>query len=196
MLTPEEVNDKEFTTVRLREGYDPDEVDAFLDEVVIALAELSTKKDLAERDTSTLRKRVRSLEEERETNSQAEKPSVTAARILELAQDAANRAVGEATEQAESLLKTATSEYETQVLETKSKVKVLLEEAQEEAEKLREEAEEVYNQTMGRLHQEKQELQESVNLLKGVEDTVYTRVSSFLKHQMSQIPAKRSSDDE
>ncbi|MGV9310906.1 DivIVA domain-containing protein [Streptomyces sp. NPDC003691] len=32
-LTPEDVRNKQFTTVRLREGYDEDEVDAFLDEV-------------------------------------------------------------------------------------------------------------------------------------------------------------------
>ncbi len=31
-LTPEDVRNKQFTTVRLREGYDEDEVDAFLDE--------------------------------------------------------------------------------------------------------------------------------------------------------------------
>ena len=32
-LTPEDVHNKQFTTVRLREGYDEEEVDAFLDEV-------------------------------------------------------------------------------------------------------------------------------------------------------------------
>ena len=32
-LTPEDVRNKQFRTVRLREGYDEDEVDAFLDEV-------------------------------------------------------------------------------------------------------------------------------------------------------------------
>ncbi|MBV9829979.1 MAG: DivIVA domain-containing protein, partial [Marmoricola sp.] len=32
-LTPEDVSNKRFTPVRLREGYDMGEVDAFLDEV-------------------------------------------------------------------------------------------------------------------------------------------------------------------
>ena len=31
-LSPEDVRNKQFTTVRLREGYDEDEVDAFLDQ--------------------------------------------------------------------------------------------------------------------------------------------------------------------
>ena len=39
-LTPEDVRNKQFTTVRLREGYDEDEVDAFLDEVETELTRL------------------------------------------------------------------------------------------------------------------------------------------------------------
>ncbi len=39
-LTPEDVRNKQFTTVRLREGYDEDEVDAFLDEVEAELTSL------------------------------------------------------------------------------------------------------------------------------------------------------------
>ncbi|KIQ61774.1 cell division protein DivIVA [Kitasatospora griseola] len=39
-LTPEDVRNKQFTTVRLREGYDEDEVDAFLDEVEAELTRL------------------------------------------------------------------------------------------------------------------------------------------------------------
>ncbi|GAT81452.1 cell division protein DivIVA [Streptomyces sp. F-3] len=39
-MTPEDVRNKQFTTVRLREGYDEDEVDAFLDEVEAELTRL------------------------------------------------------------------------------------------------------------------------------------------------------------
>src|ERR1041384_3662288 len=39
-LTPEDVRNKQFTTVRLREVYDEDEVDAFLDEVEAELTRL------------------------------------------------------------------------------------------------------------------------------------------------------------
>ncbi|MEU3505795.1 DivIVA domain-containing protein, partial [Streptomyces hundungensis] len=35
-LTPEDVRNKQFTTVRLREGYDEDEVDAFLQGLSVA----------------------------------------------------------------------------------------------------------------------------------------------------------------
>lgn len=52
-LTPEEVRNKQFTTVRLREGYDEDEVDAFLDEIEAELARLL-------RENEELRQRVAS----------------------------------------------------------------------------------------------------------------------------------------
>jgi len=44
-LTPDDVRNKQFTTVRLREGYDEDEVDAFLDEVEAELARLLREND-------------------------------------------------------------------------------------------------------------------------------------------------------
>ena len=40
-LTPEDVSNKRFTPVRLREGYDMGEVDQFLDEVEAELARLT-----------------------------------------------------------------------------------------------------------------------------------------------------------
>ncbi|MGH8828457.1 MAG: DivIVA domain-containing protein, partial [Jiangellaceae bacterium] len=44
-LTPEDVQNKEFTTVRLREGYDMMEVDEFLDSVETELARLQREND-------------------------------------------------------------------------------------------------------------------------------------------------------
>lgn len=44
-LTPEDVSNKRFTPVRLREGYDMGEVDQFLDEVEAELARLSREND-------------------------------------------------------------------------------------------------------------------------------------------------------
>ncbi len=44
-LTPEDVSNKRFTPVRLREGYDMGEVDQFLDEVESELARLTSEND-------------------------------------------------------------------------------------------------------------------------------------------------------
>src|SRR6187549_3314532 len=44
-LTPEDVSNKRFTPVRLREGYDMGEVDQFLDEVESELDRLNKEND-------------------------------------------------------------------------------------------------------------------------------------------------------
>ena len=44
-LTPEDVQNKEFTTVRLREGYDMQEVDEFLDEVEAELSRMHRENE-------------------------------------------------------------------------------------------------------------------------------------------------------
>src|SRR3954452_20234989 len=44
-LTPEDVSNKRFTPVRLREGYDMGEVDQFLEEVEAELARLTREND-------------------------------------------------------------------------------------------------------------------------------------------------------
>ena len=42
-LTPEDVQQKRFSTVRFKEGYDEVEVDAFLDEVTAELRRLTAR---------------------------------------------------------------------------------------------------------------------------------------------------------
>ncbi|MEI7780184.1 MAG: DivIVA domain-containing protein, partial [Actinomycetes bacterium] len=44
-LTPEDVRNKQFATVRFKEGYDLDEVDKFLDDVEAELLRLAAESD-------------------------------------------------------------------------------------------------------------------------------------------------------
>jgi DivIVA domain-containing protein len=47
-LTPEDIRNKQFTTVRFKEGYELDEVDNFLDEIEVSMSELvKANADLA-----------------------------------------------------------------------------------------------------------------------------------------------------
>ena len=57
-LTPEDVSNKRFTTVRLREGYDMTEVDQFLDEVEAELARLTKENDDLREQVSQLEQRL------------------------------------------------------------------------------------------------------------------------------------------
>ena len=44
-LTPEDVVNKRFQSTKFREGYDQDEVDDFLDEIVVELRRLTQEND-------------------------------------------------------------------------------------------------------------------------------------------------------
>jgi len=68
-LTPEDVRNKQFTTVRFKEGYDLDEVDNFLDEIEVSLSAVTleaqdlravTKGEVPE----SIREEIRSLGDE------------------------------------------------------------------------------------------------------------------------------------
>ena len=63
-LTPEDVSNKRFTPVRLREGYDMGEVDQFLDEVEAELARLT-------KENEDLRSKVSAAQGSSETTEQA-----------------------------------------------------------------------------------------------------------------------------
>lgn len=67
-LTPEDVSNKRFTPVRLREGYDMGEVDQFLDEVEAELARLTREND-------DLRAKLSAAQSGSQTQTQAPTPT-------------------------------------------------------------------------------------------------------------------------
>lgn len=61
-LTPEDVVNKRFQHVKFRDGYDQDEVDDFLDEVVVELRRLNQENDELRQKLSAAQARVSELE--------------------------------------------------------------------------------------------------------------------------------------
>ncbi|UUN30027.1 DivIVA domain-containing protein [Streptomyces sp. FIT100] len=96
-LTPEDVHNQVFTTVRLREGYDLGEIDGFLGRVEGTLTALY-------RDNATLRA---DLETAARAAERAAVRGGGAERIVALAQKVADEAVAEAFEKAEQIVKEA-----------------------------------------------------------------------------------------
>jgi len=99
-LTPDDVRNRRFTTVRLKEGYDVDEVDAFLDEVEAELTRLG-------RESDDLRARAAVA-----AQAPAPPPSPTenAVRMLEMAQRTADEHMAQAKADADALLAQAQSQ--------------------------------------------------------------------------------------
>lgn len=61
-LTPEDVVNKRFQHVKFRDGYDQDEVDDFLDEVVVEIRRLYQENDELRQKLSTAEQRVKELD--------------------------------------------------------------------------------------------------------------------------------------
>ena len=75
-LTPEDVVNKQFQHVKFREGYDVDQVDDFLDEVVVELRRLNEENDSLRKKLSVAEQRVAELEAQ---GSQGEDANATQA---------------------------------------------------------------------------------------------------------------------
>ncbi|MCU0266889.1 MAG: DivIVA domain-containing protein [Actinomycetia bacterium] len=123
-LTPEDVRNKQFSTVRLREGYEMDEVDAFLDEVEAELTRLLREnEDLHARLAAAARQPVAPPAPAVEAPAPppapvpvaaaaaaaapAVAPTDSAVRMLELAQRTADEHVAQAKAEADRLVSDA-----------------------------------------------------------------------------------------
>src|SRR4051812_8003727 len=143
-LTPEDVSNKRFTPVRLREGYDMGEVDQFLDEVEAELARLTREnEDLRSKlsaaqqgggSTAVSATPEKAPEPEQQRAPQpapaaAEAPKVTtvadassaAARLLEIATRNADELVTEAKNQADKVIGEARTKAERLEAESRNK---------------------------------------------------------------------------
>src|SRR5579875_453253 len=108
-LTPEDVQNKRFTVVRFKSGYDEEEVDSFLDEIEAELRRLHG-------ENSSLKQAAASAPaapaapapvEAPPAPVAAEDPNETALRTLLLAQRTADDAIAQAQGEAESILSEA-----------------------------------------------------------------------------------------
>jgi DivIVA domain-containing protein len=125
MLTPADIDGIQFPTTRLREGYDQDEVDSFLDRVAEDYKFLQQQVARLEAENETLR-RVQDNTATTTIPTVAQTPSAVAERLLAVAQQAADQTQAEAQAKADDLVR-----------EGGAKAAALVEEATAAAEKIK-----------------------------------------------------------
>lgn len=149
-LTPEDVRNKRFTPVRLREGYDMAEVDSFLDEVEAELERMvAEEEELRQRVKrsagTTPAAQPQSAPAPARTQPAAESPTppvaegtagTRAARLLEIAASNADELVAEAQAEAEVLLRQARTEAEELTTTTKTEAERRTADAKAKAEEV------------------------------------------------------------
>jgi DivIVA domain-containing protein len=209
------VRNKQFSTTRLRPGYDEEEVDAFLDEVEAALDELI-------QDNEELRAKLAEVLRGKPPVSltpQAEVPEImqpepvrhepeprpepvalaprrpvednmdTAARVLALAQQTADQAIADARREADETLGRARREADDILTKARRQAEQVTSDARARAESLERDAQERHRQAMGSLVQSREELERRVDDLRAFEREYRSRLKAYLEGQLRDLEA-------
>jgi DivIVA domain-containing protein len=213
-LTPADVRNKQFSTTRLRPGYDEEEVDAFLDEVEAALDELIQENEelrakLAEAVrgkppvTLTPQAQVPEMMAEpvRHEPERAPEPVMmrpmkpaednmdTVARVLALAQQTADQAIADARREADETLGRARREADDILTKARRQSEQITSDARARAESLERDAQERHRQAMGSLVQSREELERRVDDLRAFEREYRSRLKAYLEGQLRDLEA-------
>ena len=215
-LTPEDVSNKRFTPVRLREGYDMGEVDQFLDEVEAELARLTKEnEDLrsklsaaqggapVEAAPAKVAEPVKAPEPVKVAEpAKVEAPAApvetikvvtvadasnAAARLLEIATRNADELVEESKNEADKIVGEARTKAER--LESESKVKAdrMESDARTRAQMLDSETAEKRTQLFGDLEKEQAKLTTEVENLRSFEREYRSRLKSYFTQQLESL---------
>jgi DivIVA domain-containing protein len=218
-LTPADVRNKQFSTTRLRPGYDEEEVDAFLDEVEVELDRLIQENEelrsklaevlrggktpvsalsspLADPEPEMLAPEPVMPEPEPERRPEPVRASMpsgdnmdTAARVLALAQQTADQAIADARREADETLGRARREADEILGKARRQAEQITSDARARAESLERDAQERHRQAMGSLVQQREELERRVDDLRAFEREYRSRLKAYLEGQLRDLEA-------
>ncbi|WP_438353186.1 DivIVA domain-containing protein [Microbacterium sp. CJ88] len=182
-LTPDDVVTKQFQHVRFKEGFDPDEVDDFLDEIVV-----EWRKTIAENDE--LKAKVAALESGEAAPAaaaapvaEAPAPVVEAAPVIEQAP-----AEGSAPAAASAgIIELAQRLHDEHVAEGVSKRDQLVSEAQAQAASIVAEAEAKGRDEIARLEKERGVLESRITELRQFERDYRTQLRSWMEGKLRDL---------
>jgi len=212
-LTPEDVVNKRFQPTKFREGYDQDEVDDFLDEIVVELRRLNQENEelrrkLADASSSTSQNAAvpapvsasshteEIKDEPKAKEPKAEEPKVEERKAEERPAPAAAAApAASASGSAESaagvlaMAQKLHDEYVNAGVEQRDKI---IAEAQLEASGMVSDAEEKSRKTLGALEQQKSVLEGKVEQLRGFERDYRSRLKAYIEGQLRDLDSRGS----
>lgn len=216
-LTPEDVSNKRFTPVRLREGYDMGEVDQFLDEVEAELARLTKENDDLRAKLAAAQVAgasytppapepvVEAAPEPTPAPAPVAAPvpaaggvetirvetvaeaSNAAARLLEIATRNADEVVEGAKNDADKIVGEARTKAERLESEAKAKADRLESDARTRAQMLDSETAERRQQMFGDLEKERDKLSAEVEGLRSFEREYRSRLKSYFTQQLESL---------
>ncbi|WP_314893560.1 DivIVA domain-containing protein [Rothia mucilaginosa] len=173
-ITPEDLITKSFKIVTEESGYDRNEVDDFLDELVVELRALYSERDALERQVEQL---------------SANAPESPAAAVAPAQSSAAPAA---APQDAAALLAMAQKVHDDYVAQGEKAKAELLEEAERKADAMVSEAQQQREEVLSRLTDEKEELEIAVEALRGFESRYRSKLLQHLDAQVQELKNLKS----
>jgi len=192
-LTPEDVVNKRFQPTKFREGYDQDEVDDFLDEVVVELRRLNQENDELRQRVIASDARINELQ--RSTSNappaaafagQAPTPAAFASPTVDPNSGGPNNGDPNNTN---NLLQLARRLHEEHVREGVEKRDALIAEGQAIAARVVHDAENSHRGQLGMLDQERQQLERRVDELRTFEREYRLKLKGYIEGQLRELDA-------
>lgn len=190
-LTPEDVVNKQFQQTKFREGYDQDEVDDFLDEVVVELRRLIQENDDLKEKLATAESNAAS-----QSDATAEKPAAAPAPVpaapvtpAPAAEAPASSASSEAddSESSNSLLILARRLHDEHVREGSEKRDQLIAEGHATAARVVAEAEAKQREELAKLETAKSGLEKKIDELRNFEREYRQNLRSYIEGHLKDL---------
>lgn len=192
-LTPEDVVNKRFQSTKFREGYDQDEVDDFLDEIVVELRRLNQENDELRQRLVAADARIAELQRGGAVASapfEAPADAVIAAPVAPAPApvfEAPAASAAEPSADTNNLLQLARRLHEEHVREGVAKKEQLIAEGQAEATRIVTEATNAQQGRLQALEQERAALQERVDELRTFEREYRQQLRTYIQSQLSEL---------
>jgi DivIVA domain-containing protein len=198
-LTPEDVANKQFTSTRLKPGYDETEVDEFLDEVEAELTRLYRENDelrgkltaaqrqLAEAGESGTIQQVAPAPQPQPQPEPAPAPPPPAPVPAPVVQAPSG---SNASETATGILALAQRTADEHVAEARTQADRIIGEARTRADQLKREADDKHRQMIGSLENERVVLEREVEKLRTFEREYRSRLKSYLEGQLRELDGR------
>ena len=198
LLTADDVLNKKFQATKFREGYEQDEVDEFLDEVVEAMrqleaenADLKAKLDAANRRVAELGDTAaRGISETTVVEpvvQQQEPPVAPVAPVMTPPVFQQGAAGGEEPTAASGMLELAQRLHDEHVANGRAEGERIIGEARATGEQIVREAEDQRNRTLAQLEKERCGLEPKIVELRRLESDYLTRLKSYLQGLLSNV---------
>jgi len=185
-LTPDDVVTKQFQHVRFKDGFDPDEVDDFLDEIVI-----EWRKALEE----NVELKAKLAAYESGAAPEAAAPAVEAPAAAPVAEAPAEPApTGSATATA-GIIELAQRLHDEHVAEGEAKRNQLISEAETEVARIRTEAEAKQREETARLERDRNTLEARITELRNFERDYRSQLRGYIEGQLRELDEKSTSTD-